>query len=140
MNTLKLSSVTAPKTEKSRVDGKVSRQYFTATFTNPANPFAKGVSRVFWQQHNADGTEATWKGANPKDVAAFVGKEIPGYIAARQVEAYDITSIDGSIREANSYTAVVLDGELETAVFKASGKVIVEIAPSILATSNQEMF
>jgi hypothetical protein len=139
MNTVKLSSISDVRTEKVRTDGKVSREYFTATFTNPANPFAKGVSRVFWQQHNADGTNAEWKGANPRDVKQFIGKEIPGYIAARQVEAYDITGVDGSVREANTYTTVVLDGEVEASVFKASGKTVLEAAPS-MAVSTQEVF
>jgi len=133
MNTVKLSSVTEVKQEKVRADQKVSRSYFTATFTNPSNPFAKAVSRVFWQQHNADGTKAEWKGADPKDVKAFIGKEIPGYVAARQVESYDIVGFDGTVRQATAYTTVVLDGEVESSVFKQSGKTIVETVASIPA-------
>lgn len=127
MTTVKLLTISDIRTEKVRSDEKVSRQYYVATFGNPANPFSKAVSRVFWQQHNADGTSAEWKGANPKDVKQFIGKEIPGYIAARQVEAYDIDSPSG-VREANTYTTVVLDGEIESSVFKASGKVLLEVA------------
>lgn len=140
MSTLKLLSISPVKTEKERVDSKVSRQYYTALFRNPANPFAKGVSRTFWQQHNADGTSAEWKGANPKEVMSFIGKEIPGKIVSRQVEAYDITDSTGAVREANSYTAVVMDGELETAVFKASGKTIIEAAPVIAAKIDEPVF
>jgi hypothetical protein len=138
MNQLKLVSISEVKTEKARVDEKVSRQYYTATFSNPANPFGRTVSRTFWQQHNADGTQATWKGANPSEVKQFIGKLIPGRIVSSKVEAYDITDSLGNIREASTYTAVVLDGETPEAVFKASGKVIVEAAPAVAMIAAEE--
>lgn len=128
MSHLKLVSISEVKTEKGRIDGKVSRQYYTAMFSNPSNPFAKTVSRTFWQQHNADGTSAEWRGANPSEVKTFIGKLIPGQIVSSQVEAYDITGNDGAIREANSYTTVVLDGENVVSVFKAAGKTMFQAA------------
>lgn len=130
MSTLKLNKISEIKTEKERTDGKVSRQYYTATFSNPSNPFSKTVSRVFWQQHNVEGTEATWKAGDPKEVKQFIGKTIPGQIVSSKVEAYDITDTLGTTREANTYTAVVLEGELPETVFKAAGKVLLETAPS----------
>lgn len=136
MSTLKLVSVSEVKTEKegsSRSDGKVNRQYYTAEFNNPANPFGKSVRRTFWQQHNADGTLAEWRGANPKDVSKFIGKEIPGRIVSGTTEAYEIISYGGEVREATTYTAVVLDGETPEAVFKASGKILLVAAQTIAA-------
>jgi hypothetical protein len=128
---LQLVSMSEIKTEKERVDNKVSRQYYTATFINPENPFSKTVSRVFWQQHNVEGTEATWKTANPELVKRFIGKLIPGRIVSSVVEEYDIVNPGtGEVRTASTYTAVVLEGETAQAVFKAAGKTIVEAAPS----------
>ena len=135
MSTLKLVSISEVKTEKERIDEKKSRQYYIATFRNPANPFSKTVSRTFWQQHNADGTETSWKVGNPNEVKQFIGKEIPGKIVSSKVEAYDITDSLGNIREANTYTAVVLDGETVESVFKAAGKNIIQVVESVAATS-----
>lgn len=141
MSHLKLISISPVKTEKARKDEKVSRQYYTAAFTNPANPFGKVVSRTFWQQHNADGTEATWKAADPALVKDFVGKLIPGQIVSSKVEEYDIVNEGtGEVRQASTYTAVVLEGETAQSVFKASGKVIVEAAEFIAATATEPAF
>lgn len=132
MSTLKLVSISEVKTEKPRIDEKVSREYYTAEFNNPANPFGKSVKRTFWQQHNADGTIAEWRGANPKDVAKFIGKEIPGRIVAGTVEPYAIVNpLTGEEREATTYTAVVLNGETPEAVFKASGKILLVAAETV---------
>jgi len=128
MSQLKLVSISEVKTEKARSDEKVSRQYYSATFSNPLNPFSRNIKRVFWQQHNADGTLAEWKGADPKDVKAFIGKNIPGAIVSSQVEEYEISTPGFEPRMANTYTTVVLDGETPQAVFKAAGKIIVEAA------------
>ena len=140
MNNLQLVSISPVKTEKSRIDNKVSRQYYTASFANPANPFGKVVSRTFWQQHNADGTEATWKTANPELVKTFVGKLIPGQIVSSVVEEYDITDSLGNIRAASTYTAVVLEGENAQSVFKAAGKIMVEAVDSVAAASEVAAF
>lgn len=129
MNTVKLNVISEVKTEKERSDAKVSRKYYTATFSNPANPFGKTISRTFWQQHNADGTKAEWKGADPVQVRAFIGKTIPGNIVAANVEPYDIIGLSGEARTATTYTTVVLDGELAETVFKSSGKVMLQAAP-----------
>jgi hypothetical protein len=132
MNTVKLVSISTPKLEKDgqpRADGKANRLYYTATFSNPANPFNKTVSRTFWQQHNSDGTIAEWKGADPKDVRLFIGKEIPGKIVAANVKEYDVVDkLTGDTRTASTFTTVVLDGELAETVFKASGREIVKAA------------
>ena len=135
MTNLKLVSITEPKTEKPRVDEKVSRMYYTAIFSNPANPFSKTVSRTFWQQHNADGTKAAWKGADPVQVRPFVDKLIPGQIVAANVEPYEIDGSTGRI--ATTFTSVVLDGEIAEQVFKASGKIIVKAAN--LAIAEQQL-
>ena len=40
MKTVILNSISEVKTEKSRTDGKVSRKYYTAYFSDASNPFA----------------------------------------------------------------------------------------------------
>lgn len=141
MSHLQLVSISEVKTEKSRIDNKVSRQYYTATFANPANPFGKTVSRTFWQQHNIEGTEATWKTANPSLVKTFIGKLVPGTIVSSKVEEYDIVNQGtGEVRTASTYTAVVLEGETAYSVFKAAGKIIVETVDSVAAASEVAAF
>ncbi len=124
MNKLKITAISSLQTEKERVDGKVSREYFTAKFVDESNPFAiKEQSRNFFQQHNADGTEATWGALNYDRVKSMVGQTCPGYIANETVVSYDI---DG--REVNSYTAVVLPGENKASLFKALGHPLADSA------------
>jgi hypothetical protein len=124
MNKLKITGISILNTEKTRTDGKTSRQYFTAKFVDESNPFAiKEQSRNFFQQHNADGTEASWGALNYDRVKAMVGKTCPGYIANETVESYDI---DG--REVNTYTAVVLPGENKASLFKSLGHPLADSA------------
>lgn len=119
---LVLVAISAIATEKERKDSKKSRDFYTAEFKNPLNPFLKTIKRNFFQTHSADGKTASWVGADPKAVSQFIGKEIPGYIANKAVEAYEIVDqATKEVREANSFTTVVLDGENEAGVFKALG-------------------
>lgn len=111
---VRLKSITEPKVAKD------NRSYYTATFQDPANPFAKTVSRNFWQQNNAAG-EPVWKGANPAEVKPFIGKTIPGFISTKKVEDYEIAAANGDIRTATTYTTVILGSELEEVVFKSLG-------------------
>lgn len=94
---------------------KDQRQYYAATFQDPTNPFAKSISRIFWQQKNAAG-DAEWRGADPEAVKPFLGKLLPGYIATKKVEAFDING-----RQVDTYTTVILGSELESQIFKAMG-------------------
>lgn len=137
MSQLKLVAISQIKTEKDRSDSKISRQYYTAEFSNPANPFGKTVKRTFWQQHSTDGLSAEWRGGNPSEVKAFIGKLLPGKIVSSQVEAYDIADSLGNIREANTFTTVVLDGENNQSVFKSAGKTIVEVAETIVSEAKE---
>lgn len=121
MKTVKLVSISEVKTEKQRIDGKVSRKYYTAYFADAQNPFAKQVQRNIFQSHSTDGIVATWKSGDPALVKSFVGKEIPGEFVNSVVEPY---KIDG--REVNSFTTVVLAGENVKTIFKQSGHTIVE--------------
>lgn len=140
MSQLKLVSISEVKTEKPRSDEKVSRQYYSATFSNPLNPMLRTVSRTFWQQHNADGTAAEWKGADPKEVKTFIGKTIPGAIVSAVVEPYAIIdSRTTEERTATTFTTVVFEGETPQAVFKSLGKTIVEAA-EILSKVNEPAF
>jgi hypothetical protein len=120
MKKLVLLAISAILTEKERTDSKVSRSYYTAEFQDPSNPFAPTVKRTIFQQHNADGTAASWRGGNPDIIKKFIGKEIPGEIVSKQVPEYDIT-IGSESRKASKYTTVVFAHETVEQVFKASG-------------------
>ena len=127
-NSVTLVSISVVKTEKTRKDGKKSRQYYTATFANANDPFAPTVIRNVFQSHtNDDGTDCIWRGGNPEQVATFVGKQIPGAIVTRTVTPYVIGE-----RTVNRYTTVVRASEDEVAVFKQCGHTIVK------ATESQE--
>lgn len=117
---LKLIGITEVKSEKKRSDKKVSRQYYTAEFADQSNPFAKTVKRNFFQTHNADGSAAEWRGASPEAVTPFIGKEIPGAIVSKAVEAYTIGE-GADQRDASTYTTIVLGNENIESVFKGLG-------------------
>lgn len=105
---------------------KDTRQYYTAEFQDPENPFGKTVKRNFFQQFNpTDPTKTEWRGADPAKVKAFLGKIIPGYIANEEVEPYEIPGrkgINGAPdqpdRTVNYYTTVVLGHEQKAVVFR----------------------
>jgi hypothetical protein len=113
---LTLLAISALLTEKTRKDNKVSRQYYTAEFQDPNNPFAPTIKRVIWQQHNVDGTLAIWKGGNPEQISKFVGKQVPAEIVSRQVPAYLVGE-----NTATKYTTVVFAHETIESVFKSAG-------------------
>ena len=113
-----------------------NRQYYTATFQDPANPFAKETSRNFWQQLNNDG-EGVWKGANPTAVKAFVGKTIPGEIISAKVQPYNIIGAGGVEREASTYTTVILGSELAEVVFKAAGHEMIQAEVAFAAEEEE---
>lgn len=106
---LKLVAISDIKTAKD------NRAYYAAQFQDPTNPFAKTVTRMFWQQKDAAGTPV-WRGADPEIVKTFVGKTLPGAIVTKEVEDYQIGE-----RTINTYTTVVLGSELDLQVFKAMG-------------------
>lgn len=113
---LHLVSMSEVKTEKSRKDNKISRQYYTAYFMDPANPFAKQAQTNIWQDHNSDGTVALWKSGDPAIVKKFVGKTVPGAIVNSEVEPYEI---DG--RQVETFTCVVLGHQTKAQAFKLAG-------------------
>lgn len=114
MKQVKLVAITEP------AEARDQRLFYKATFQDPSNPFAREVTRLFWQQKNAAG-EPVWKGADPAKVKPFVGKNLPGYIASREVEAYEVTGTGGEARTATTYTTVITGEELESQVFKSLG-------------------
>ena len=130
---LVLLAISALSTEKTRKDGKVSRQYYTAEFQDPNNPFASTVKRVIWQQHNIDGTEAIWKGGNPEQISKFIGKQVPAEIVSRQVPAYTVGE-----NTATKYTTVVFGHETIESVFKSAGHelTIGATTPAVNPTTN----
>lgn len=116
MKNVTLTKISEIKTEKSRTDGKVSRQYYTAYFADASNPFAPARQRNIFQTHNADGTACSWKSGDPAIVAQFVGKQIPGEFVNVTTKPYDVNG-----RMVTSYTTVLLAGENLKAVLKQSG-------------------
>jgi len=114
MKKLKLVSISEVKTAKD------NRQFYTAEFQDPNNPFANSVKRNFWQQFNAAG-EPIWKGADPAVVKTFIGKTLDGSIVSAQVEPYEIQVGDKPARTATTYTTVVLGSELPQVIFAQLG-------------------
>lgn len=125
-NVLILVAMSAIASEKVRKDGKVSRQFYTAEFSDPSNPFAKTVKRNFFQDHSADGKTAAWRGGNPETVKKFLNKEIPGSIVSKSVETYKVNEGQEDEREAKSFTTVILGNENEKSVFNTLGHPIVD--------------
>lgn len=109
---LKLVALSAVSTAKD------DRQYYTAEFQDPSNPFAKTVKRNFWQQKNAAGTPE-WRGADPAVVKNFVGRTIPGQLMTAKVEPYTVIGAGGVERTANIFTTAILGSELPEQVFKS---------------------
>lgn len=134
MKTVKLISISEVKTEKSRTDGKVSRKYYTAYFSDASNPFAPKRQRNFFQDHNADGTVATWKSGDPAVVSQYVGKEIPGEFINATVTPYELNG-----KMVNSYTAIVLSGEKLSNILKAQGHSLAEAAPVAVESSAEAL-
>lgn len=121
MKTVKLISMSEIKTEKERKDGKVSRKFYEATFTDSQNPFIPARSRRFFQDHNFDGTIAIWKSGDPSIVKQYLGKEIPGEILNVKVASYKIEN-----REVDNVTLVLLSGEKLSTVCKQMGHIFNE--------------
>lgn len=132
-NVLVLLAISAISTEKERKDGKVSRQFYIAEFQDPNNPFSETRKRTIFQQHNADGTKASWRAGNPDQVKKFLGKEIPGEIVSENVPEYDIV-INGESRKANKYTTVVFSHETVESVFKAAGHALDAKSTTVVAS------
>lgn len=132
MKTVKVISMSEVKSENRTADKKVNRQYYVTEFADPANPFAKTVRRTFWQQHNADGTSAEWKGANPSITKSFLNKEIPGSFVNAKVETYDVLLADGTQQKrkdgskvtADNVTVVLFEGENLATIVKSVGKIL----------------
>lgn len=117
MNTVKLESISEVKADKNGV-----RLGYTATFSDPKNPFSPHRSRYFSQTYTDDTkTAAIWKAGDPAIIKDFLKKEIPGTIANFETEDY---LIEGTDRMANTYSCVVLGHENAKAVLKAAGKVM----------------
>lgn len=131
MNLVQLTKISEVKTEKERSDKKVSRQYYTAEFSDPSNPFNAPRIRNFYQQHNVTGDACAWKGAEPSKVVQFLNKTIPGAIVKRNVAPY---KVEGSENTATKFTTVCLAHEDITAVFKAAGHTIIEDQESVSNT------
>lgn len=133
-NSLTLVSISEVKTEKERVDSKKSRDYYTAEFRDVSNPFAPTVKRNFFQAHDESGANTMWKGADPKSVAGFIGKQIPGQIVRATVLPYQIGD-----RTVDSYTTAILSHENVERVFKAAGHELVDMATGEIAVAAEDM-
>ena len=102
-------------------EAKDKREFYGVEFQSIDNPFAPTCKRNFWQS-----AVGVWKGANPEVIKPMIGKSVEGYITTKQVEPYEI---DG--KTVSTYTAVILQGELESSVFKALGH---PLATDVVAT------
>jgi hypothetical protein len=111
-------------------------EMLSVKFSDLANPFAKPVTRNFKQQKNAAGD---WAYQFDRD-AIKVGMSLPGEIKSFATEPYDITSGDGTVRSANSYTTVILGHEAgkEASILKAAGKVLASSGASTSETVEEE--
>lgn len=111
---LTIKSVSAPKTEKVRKDGKASRQYFSVLFLDASNPFATGRSRNFFQSYDAKG-QLTWKGVDPASIQALVGTCVDGSFREFNVTPYSI-GVGDTARMVSTYSTVILPHEANNIV------------------------
>lgn len=138
-----ITAVTAPKAEKARVDGKVSRLFVTVTSaealqnadgTYYPNPFTN-ASRNIWQKHSADGKTAAWGSTSPSALESLMKNQnaIPGEIVSEQVEKFPVidgltgkqrTTKTGELVFADRYTTVIFGNEDIARVFKNANHVI----------------
>lgn len=151
-----LTGATAPIAEKKRIDNKVSREHLTITANEAidngdgglvANPFRE-VKRTLFQRHNADGSSAAWR-QTPAQIDGLIkgGLAIPGSIETRDVEAYPVLGADGKQNKtkdgkpvfANSFTALVFEGESVEKVFAAAGKKLVKSSSSVSAKQDASL-
>lgn len=129
MKTVKLNSISEVKTEKERKDGKVSRKYYTAYFSDATNPFAPARQRNFFQSHNVDGTIATWKSGDPAIVKQYIGQSIPGEFINAAVKPYEVNG-----KMVTSFTAVVLSGEKLSSILAQQGVELAGAASVVVET------
>jgi hypothetical protein len=119
---LKVHSVSTVKTEKSRKDGKKSREYVTVNVAD-SNPFSRFGTKLFpvniFQSTTRKG-ENTWGAVNPLALKAFEGKEIPGDIQTIEVEPYSIGEGEQA-RIATHYSCAVLAGYTAEQIAKNNG-------------------
>ena len=124
-----LNGMSDVKTENRTADKKKARQYYQAEFADSANPFAKVVKRVFFEDHtNDNGAETTWKVGNPEIVKQFLGKTIPGSILNVKVQPYTIGD-----RTVDNCTIVQLGSESINSAVRATGKRLPEVAEVIVS-------
>lgn len=138
-----ITGVTAPIAEKARKDGKASRLFVTATFTEALqrkdgsfypNPFTS-TKRNIWQRHAADGKSAAWGATSPDALKELMNASnpIPGEIVSRKVAQFPVLGADGKQNKTlkgelvfgSSYTTVVLGNEDIKKVFSQAGHEIV---------------
>ena len=120
------------------LNGKINetsdgRKYYLAIFQDLDNPFQATRFRVISQQFDSTGN-SIWKGGDPNQIKNYVGKALPGAIVNKQVEAYDVTSQDGTVRSVNTYTCVALKGENIVQLFSRAGHTLMSEATSSEAT------
>lgn len=128
---LRVEEMSEVKTEKDRVDGKKSREYYTLMFSNADNPLINWRTRNFFQHHSPDGTEAYWRGANPTNAKGMIGAVVKGEIMKVPVENYTIIDGTGVAREVDNFTIVIFDGETVEEVVRSYGHLHAEQLSSI---------
>ena len=125
------------------LNGKINessdgRKYYLAIFQDLDNPFQATRFRVISQQFDSSGN-SIWKGGDPSMIKNYVGKALPGAIVTKEVEAYPVTSQDGTQREVTSYTCVALKGENIVQLFSRAGHTLTSEATSSEATPDIQL-
>lgn len=120
---LRVEEMSEVKTEKERVDGKKSREYYTLMFSDAANPLINWRTRNFFQHHSPDGSQAYWRGANPTNAKAMIGATVKGEIMKVPVETYTIVDGTGVSREVDNFTIVIFNGETIEEVVRSYGHI-----------------
>jgi hypothetical protein len=106
-------------------------EYYIAHLIDPTNPFAMSRTKTVLQS-GGDGAKVkpTWRVADPVRMATFIGKAIPAAIVTRFVEEYVIA---GNVKQMDTYTMVIFQGEIIEHEFARAGHAIVGVDVDIKA-------
>jgi hypothetical protein len=123
------------------IDGKVNmttvgRMYVVLHFLDTTNIFShKKISRVFMTD-----SKGNWPGVSPDKFVAYIGKDLSSQVSivTREVEPYDITNADGSVRSVNTYTMAVFSNEVVSVAFARAGHPFAGTVAVVAANSTVE--
>jgi hypothetical protein len=136
-------TVSAPKAEKKRIDGKKSRQFVTivgADLSDPTN--VNSSTRNVWQKYTADG-EPTWGVTSPERMKSLEGKTRLDYSIATEAVHPTKVEIDGVERIVRKKTMLLFALETKSeaakkALFRSSGFPLVTDEPLASTVAEEE--